>query len=257
MTLPRTARLRPGGIALFLIAVLCCPLFATSSGSVGEADSPNPYPTTKAEDHDFVLVSHYHFTERDYQPQVVLPGVGESPAVTQSPEEVLISQFSAIDALDFDWWLKTWDGPSAQKIKDRMAAQQRKETDWRKQWEPKAGKMRVTLTRWLLTGDYVVLVYKITPVQQDKTVGKGVKQTIRPKIENPPEISTVFHLWNGTWRATLDLENDPVVEHFADTNTVYQWTVRPLTSLKNSRIQVPSGAKVEPADLSGVTKPSH
>jgi len=254
MIVVRTRQIHRIAAALLLLAFYSGSLWASSSESGG--GTAHTYPTSKAEDHDFVLVSHYYFTERDYQPQVVLPRVSQLPAETQSPEEVLISQFSALDALDFDWWLKTWDGPSAQKIQDRMTAEQKKEAEWRKQWQAQAGKMRVVLTRWLLSGDYVVLVYRIEPVVEQKEASTAVKGVKHAKIENSPEVASVFHLWNGTWHATLDLENDPVVLHFADTNAAYEWTVRPGGPLKDSVKRLPSAVKASPqnAEVNGGTK---
>jgi hypothetical protein len=189
------------------------------------ADMPHTTPPQKKE---FTLVSHYHYVERAYTPSVIITRISEEPAVPPNyAEQELISQFSAIDALDFDWWLKTWDGPSAQKILDRMSIGKVSDKDWKAQWSPKAGKTRVTLTRWLLTGEYVILVYKITPEETKASVESAAKQKSPAVITNVTETATAFHLWNGRWHATLDLEADPVFLHFADAKNVFEQVVRP------------------------------
>jgi hypothetical protein len=198
-------------------------LFAFASCGIA-ADTPTTTPPQKKE---FTLLSHYHYLERPYTPSVVLTRISEDPIVPPNyAEQELISQFSAIDALDFEWWLKTWDGPSAQKIIDRMALGKMSDKDWKAQWAPKAGKTRVTLTRWLLTGEYVILVYKITPEEQTPVI-KNPADKSRPAITNVVETATAFHLWNGRWHATLDLEADPVLLHFAEAKSVFEQVIRP------------------------------
>jgi hypothetical protein len=184
------------------------------------ADTPRTTPPQKKE---FTVTAHYRYQERAYTPSVILPRVQEEPVVPPNfAEQELISQFSAIDALDFEWWMKTWDDPSQEKIRERMAADKATEKDWKSVWQPKAGKMRVSLTRWLLTGEYVILVYRILPIEEPSTTkAKQVSQT------TVTETATAFHLWNGRWHATLDLESDPVMLHFADTKNVFEQVVRP------------------------------
>ena len=212
MTVPAIAR----KISSILLGWIClsAPLFTRA------AELPRSTPAQKKE---FTLTSHYRYLERAYAPAVILTRVQEEPTVPPNfAEQELISQFSALDALDFDWWLKTWDDASQEKIRDRMAADKTTEKDWKNLWQPKAGKMRVSLTRWLLTGEYVILVYRITPIEQITPVpAKQVSQT------TVSETATAFHLWNGRWHATLDLEADPVMLHFADTKNVFEQVVRP------------------------------
>ena len=185
------------------------------------ADLPQMSPTQSKE---FTLISHYHYIERAYTPPQVISRVQEDPRVPPNfAEEELISQISAIDLLDFDWWLNTWDGPSQQKIQERMTAEKTTDKDWKAQWSPKAGKMRVSLTRWLLTGEYVILVYTISP--EESMPAPPAKQKQQATVVS--EVATAFHLWNGRWHATLDLEADPVMLHFTDSKSEFERVIRP------------------------------
>lgn len=209
---------------LIVFVLLCGCGFTPISGRAADLQMTPPQKK------EFTLISHYHYRERAYTPEVVLTRVQEDPAVPPNfAEQELISQFSAIDALDFDWWLKTWDDASQEKIHDRMLATNTTDKDWKTQWSAKAGKMRVTLTRWLLTGEYVILVYRITPQEQLAVIEK--KPAAKPNMQSPSgtvvEAATAFHLWNGRWHATLDLEADPVMLHFADSKHVFEQVVRP------------------------------
>jgi len=68
------------------------------------------------------------------------------------------------------------------------------------------------LTRWVLSGRYLILAYKIT--------GAPGAQT------DAPEHLSVFKLGETGWRATLDLESDPLLLHFADKVKVIQKVVK-------------------------------
>ena len=40
------------------------------------------------------------------------------------------------------------------------------------------------------------------------------------------EVPVAFHLSNGLWKASMDLEDDPVFLHFGDDKQVFERTVR-------------------------------
>lgn len=188
------------------------------SASLFAADQTTPKPSlalNAPQAREWTLISHYHYLERAYLPTVVLPRMSEPPVGYNFAEQVLISQFSARDSLDYDWWLGTWDDVAEKKLSDRMEASKKTRKDWRDE-AAKTGAVRVVLTRWLLTGDYVILVYKVVPASADEKTEMAAQ-----------EAATAFHLFNAKWRATLDLENDPVMQHFNDATTQFERVVRP------------------------------
>ncbi len=178
--------------------------------SYAQSDYPRSSPQSK----EYSFTGRYHYVERDYAPAVVIPRVPQAPATVQSAEEALISQFSAVDQLDYDWWLSTWDDAAQKKFAEREPKAAEAKKSFQQQWEGKAGKLNVKLTRWMISGPYVILAYTLSTADQKGTT-------------TLPETATAFRLWNGNWRATLDLEGDPILLHFADTKTRFERVVRP------------------------------
>jgi hypothetical protein len=172
------------------------------------------YPVSNPASKEFVFTGRYHYIERDYAPPVVIPRVSEAPKSVQTAEEALMSQFSAVDALDYDWWLSTFDDAAQKQILPESANADLAKKNWLQEWQPKAGKLNVRLTRWMISGQYVILAYTLS------TADQKVTGTL-------PEYATAFRLWNGNWRETMDLQGDPVLLHFADTKTRFERVVRP------------------------------
>lgn len=172
------------------------------------------YPRSSPVSKEFTFTARYQFVERLYAPPVVIPRVSEATKFTQSAEDALISQFSAVDALDYDWWFSTWDDAAQKKFAERDPDAEKAKHSWKQLWEPRAGKLNVKLTRWMISGQYVILAYTLSTVDQ-----KGATTL--------PETATAFRLWNGAWKATLDLESDPILLHFADTKSRFERVVRP------------------------------
>jgi len=172
------------------------------------------YATGSPESKELTVTERFHYIERVFAPQVALPRVSDPPESVNMPEQGLISQFSSIDALDYDWWLSTWDDDSQKKLLERDVAAGKTKKDWQQQWQTKAGKMNVVLTRWIMSGQYVILAYTLSTSDQ-KAAG------------TLPETAMAFKQWKGSWKATLDLESDPVLLHFADTKNRFERVVRP------------------------------
>jgi|SRR4051812_13805306 len=190
-------------VAMMVLLVSCATSFAQSR-----------YPVSNPTSKEFTFTGRYHYIERDYTPAVVITRVAESPKTVQSAEEALISQFSAVDALDYDWWLSTFDAAAQKQMAVSTASVEAAKKDWLQDWKTKAGKLNVKLTRWMISGQYVILAYTLSSTDQ-KVTG------------TLPEYATAFRLWDGNWRATLDLQGDPVLLHFADTKTRFERVVRP------------------------------
>jgi hypothetical protein len=160
----------------------------------------------------FTVTRHFHYVEQTYLPSVVIPLVPEEPKRCASAEEALKSQLSAMKALDAEWWVHTWDLPSQNKIKSRAHAPAGTSEDLIRNWKKVfSGGAEVSLTSWILTGEYVLISY---------TVGRKAAGS------ESQEGLVAFHISNGVWKATLDLEEDPVVLHLRDKNKVFERTVR-------------------------------
>ncbi len=202
----KLGRMRNLGVTLLVMLSTGMCLAAGPQGS--------KYATGSPESKELTVTERYHYIERVYAPQVALPRVSDPPETVNMPEQALISQISSIDALDYDWWVSTWDDESQKKLLERDVAAGRTKKDWQQQWQVKAGKMNVVLTRWIMSGQYVILAYTLSTADQK---GAGTL----------PETVMAFKQWKGSWKATLDLEGDPVLLHFADTKNRFERVVRP------------------------------
>lgn len=163
----------------------------------------------KPEDKTFTVIKHYQYRERVYSPPVKVIFLDRDPKTYSGPEAVLVSQLSAMRNLDFDWYLSTWDNVSKNKILEQEKVKGKSRSLMLKQWKDDFNTKEVILLRWIETGEYVVVTYKI--------LSAGGKER---------EIPTVFRLSDGHWTATLELENDPVLLYFGDKKTRIEKVVR-------------------------------
>ena len=145
------------------------------------------------------MILHHSYEQRLYDRDVTLQFLDKEPGFSGSAEAVLQSQLSAMHQGDLDWWLRTWDEEaSARYAKIYRLGSPERQTLLR-QWQGAIGSVRSTgLIRWILTGQYVVVTYRL----------EGVASA--------PESAVAFHLSNGLWKATLDLQQDPVFLHYSD-----------------------------------------
>ena len=195
-----------------LIQLAACGGIALTCGPAFSAEAPRA-KTTTPQAKEFVLVRHYNYQERRYEPPVALsltPPAAPAAEATEprfaSAEQALTAQLSALQAGDFAAWLNTWDEAARRQIQTRGAAFAQPSGAWRQPWQEKFQPgASVTLTRWILTGTYVILTYRI---------GRG------------DETAVAFHLTGERWKATLELEDDPVLLHFKDGKTKIEKTIR-------------------------------
>lgn len=154
---------------------------------------------TNAVEKEFRMVNNYQYRERMYDPPVEVMFLSAEPENYSGPEAVFLSQMSAMKALDYNWWLNTWDSVSRKKIIETDQKLNRSIDTILKEWKKRFTSNRVEYVRWIESGKYVILTYKITPF-------KGKQK----------EYPLVFKLWEGRWAATMDLEEDPVLLYFGE-----------------------------------------
>lgn len=164
---------------------------------------------TEPKERKFTITKHYWYREQMYDPPVNIEFLQESPAFHSGPEALLISQISAMKALNYDWWLNTWDSVSKLKIIDRVTKLDKSKEVWRNQWQNKFEDKKVLMVRWIETGTYVILTYKLVASNNEQK-----------------ESAVVFKLDEGKWVATLDLEDDPVLRYFGEKNSLIKRVIR-------------------------------
>jgi hypothetical protein len=157
----------------------------------------------------FSLRQHYRYFERRYAPEVAVAFVDKEPQRPQTPEEALASQVSAMRAGNVDWWLRTWDATSRAEMERGQSATA---DSLKRDWAALIGRnARLTLVRWIATGEYVLLSYASADPRGRSAADERV---------------AVFRLSGEGWKATTRLNDDPVVLHFRDETRVFERTVR-------------------------------
>jgi len=186
-------------------------------------------PQTKT----FTVQAKYAFQVRQYDPPPRPPLLDKQPEFTASAEQTLISMLSAQAAGNFDWWFACWDAPAQSAILARYGSMD----DAKKALLPgfkRFSTLEPSIVTWVQTGGYIILAYELIerPSREEFTANNPAapKQTAPPKKaadlrkETPPPIA--FHVGNGTWLATLDLQNDPVFRNFTSGKTEAEEVVR-------------------------------
>ena len=153
---------------------------------------PEPiYKTTRPDFKEIKEEAVYQYLMMDYRGKVKLDLVeDESHAKYDTPEESLISFFSAIYQGDYDWWLSSWTKKSQSELKEEFSEDELTE-NWKSFYED----TYVALISRIETGKYVLLYYNAASKDRNKIIQR---QTI------------AFVKEDGRWLATNELSSDPV-----------------------------------------------
>jgi hypothetical protein len=147
----------------------------------------------------FQISLHFRYEQRLYAPDIVATFVDKEPTFCGSAEAVLLSELSAMRKGQFDWWLRTWDDKAAAIYAEKYKVGSQEQQKLLREWATTLASVPPPrLVRWILTGQYVIVTYTL------------------PTRDTPAETAIAFHLSNGRWKATLDLEQDPVFLHYRD-----------------------------------------
>lgn len=156
------------------------------------------YPASAPTARQITVITHYLYRQADYNPTFALPLVRKEQANYGSPEATLSARASAMTALDYDWWLSTWDGPSRALVLDRDKTQGRTPQSWLDQWKA-LHSVRMTLRRRIDASDHVILIYVLASAD-GKEVGGF-------------EFPAVLHKLGKQWFSTQDLANNPLLTY--------------------------------------------
>jgi len=191
-------------------------------GTAGAQETSGAWPEvnlTEPEKKRLEVRNRYNYRERMYEPEVLVKSVDAPLESDGHPETIAISHISAMKNLDYEWWLDTFDAESQEKITARDAAAGRSIDDRLAEWESGIKDAGVTLVRWIETGQYVLVTYRLHPI------GTGASEGDAAPVENS-EIPLALHLSEGGWAVTLDLEEDPVFLFFDSPSSVVERVVR-------------------------------
>jgi len=157
------------------------------------------FRTTPPEQKRFTLIRHLHYRERRYSPPYRMETMKGPQKMYAGPEAMLVAQLSAMKALDYDWWLDTWDRAARAKYEAADAADEAARDRRLARWKKAYTGRQFELVRWIEFDRRVVLTFRA-----------------RGGRTKAPEQARAFALDRGLWKATLGLEPDPGTSRFIE-----------------------------------------
>jgi hypothetical protein len=167
---------------------------------------PKPsFPTGDRQQKQFTVEYVYRYLQDDYKPAVTLTHVPRSAAEQDTPEHTLAALITAIQTLDYDWWVSLWDTRSREIFEQQAKEKKFDAAWWKARWQRSfQGKTVVLVTRLETVSD-IILEIRVGP----QTPGQ-------PSPLNP----FTFRLEQGKWYATQELGDSGFLPFFGqDTMT--------------------------------------
>jgi len=177
---------------------LWCLMTAMFFEARGPAQGAAP-KLTAPETKKFEYRQVYESFKRTYTGTAIINlGVKTLPEYEMRAEDVLAEQERAYHLGEFDEWLKTWNEPSQAKWRERLQQQGMTVAQWSADKKAKYKTLpALRLSSWVARRPYILITYQaLLPGPAANTLRVGV-----------------FRLdGKGYWKATLDLEQDAVVQ---------------------------------------------
>ncbi len=185
----------------FILALLIAAFYLSASSTEVFAETlPEPvYKTAWPKFAEITEEAVYQYRVMEYKGRVKLDLVkNESDAKYDTPEDALISLFSAIYAGDYDWWLSSWTKESQKELKEDYSSKD----DLLEEWKSFYKDNYIALISRIETGKYVLLYYNVA--------------SKRNKIKQRRTIAFVKE--DDRWLATNELSDDPVFLYWQNSN---------------------------------------
>lgn len=145
-----------------------------------------------------ILKEKYNYVQSQVVDAAYLKYVSKRKSSYTSPEAAVIARFSAIQTLDFDWWLDSLDDDSKKLAKQKYNSEGLDKKYWQNLWKKQFIGNYIKLNKRIQTGDFVIYTYKIYS-KQKKDISGGF------------EFPLVLKKSNGKWKISLSLRGDPLV----------------------------------------------
>ncbi len=158
------------------------------------------FPTTKPIKKE--MYKTFFYNTREYKPDVKVKTLTSRTKLESSatPEDTVISFYSAIFAADYDWYSTLWTDKSQLYMTDREQKRPRlKPEKVILVWKQEFSDARVELTRRVDVEDFVVIEARITSKKNNKS---KILMTTTP-----------LELENGIWKVTASFSQNPLM-HF-------------------------------------------
>lgn len=166
---------------------------APAQAEGGQQITPQPPPeppfhTAPPEKKQFTVEYVYRYTERLYTPSVPLKNVAQSAATYITPEATVTAMISAMQSLDYDWWLSLWGTQSKNLLVQESNTLQHDANFWQQFWKRSVVGQPVTFVKRLEAQQYVILEVRLGPAPPP-----GARDLLMPivlKLEGPRWVLT-------------------------------------------------------------------
>lgn len=183
----------------FKKSFLICSLICLSMGGLsfsGQFPLPkSTFPTTKPIKKEMYKTVFYNI--REYKPHVKVKTLTSRAKLelNNTPEDAVISFYSAVFAADYDWYSTLWTDKSQLYLADREQKYTRlKPENVILVWKQEFSDARIELTRRVDGEDYVIIEARVTSIKGNKS-----KTTMH---------TTNIELENGIWKVTASFSQN-------------------------------------------------
>ena len=178
-------------------------------------DAPEPVFRTDAPIQQKVVAEYqYFFTVNRYTSPVPVTITSREKASYSSPERATVALISAMATQDYEWFRSVWDATSTKVLEERDRQANQDAAFWKSAWARGFAAARVELTTRIETGDYVLIAYRLVPLNAPG-----------PQADNL-ELITALKADKGRWFATQELAGDPVLSHWKTPDVRVKRTIR-------------------------------
>jgi len=182
--------------------LILCGFICITSVSAKEGSGEWVWPTYETDDgvkkKTVVLKEKYNYVQSRVSDDAYIKYVSKSNSSYASPESAVIARFSAIQALDFEWWFDSMDDVSKALAKNKYSKDKLDKRYWQDLWKKQFIGNYIKVNKRIQTGNFVIYTYKIFSKNKKDISGGFEFPLVLKKIQNK-------------WKVSLDLRADPLV----------------------------------------------
>lgn len=179
--------------------IVALSIFASQvSAQQGLWASPT-YPATEPKPIEVIIKTQYQYQlwvpKRTPQKLRLLQ---QKYASLTTPEEALVSRFSAISSLNYPWWLSTWQDSSKQLALNFYQKKGLDQNYWLDTWKKQFVGRTIKLKYKVAYQNYIIFTYNVSaPSGQDSFL----------------DVPIVFNQQQQQWLVSLDLRKNPLLRY--------------------------------------------
>ncbi|WP_087020320.1 hypothetical protein [Thaumasiovibrio subtropicus] len=162
---------------------------------------PN-FETTEAKKGTLETEYHFDYRQSNVRDAAYLPTIDKEKADYSTPAKAFMSRMSALQHVDYDWWLAAWDEPSRALFQAQAIQMGRDQGYWTDLWQTQFSRSVIQIARQIEYQGYVIFTYRVMAEDRKTDIGGGFEYPIVFKQQE-----------DASWRVSLDLRRDPLLQH--------------------------------------------